>query len=141
MPYAHRLISKDPEALTGTCVTCGPIALARRSNGPGRPAGFACSIAVAGRKASPNRNRAKRGKHGLTVDEARAHRDGKSCEICGSVDRLHVDHDHGTGEIRGVLCHGCNTGIGLFGDDPARLIAAAEYLTAKRLAAERQAAS
>jgi hypothetical protein len=39
-----------------------------------------------------------------------------------------IDHHHGTGQIRGLLCHSCNTAIGLFRDDPDRLRAAAEYL-------------
>jgi hypothetical protein len=41
---------------------------------------------------------------------------------------LHVDHDHKTGEIRGLLCSNCNHGIGKFKDDPEQLRRAAEYL-------------
>lgn len=40
-----------------------------------------------------------------------------------------VDHDHVTGKVRGILCNGCNTGIGLMGEDPARFTAAVAYLT------------
>lgn len=54
-----------------------------------------------------------------------------SCKICGEVSNsreLAVDHCHETGKIRGLLCSNCNTGIGLFLDDPSRLQAAIEYL-------------
>jgi len=58
------------------------------------------------------------------------------CLICG-VDLLTVkacaDHDHRTGDPRGVLCSRCNTAIGFLQDDPARLRAAAKYLEFWRL--------
>ena len=57
------------------------------------------------------------------------------CAICGEnetgrKDRFvfSVDHDHKTGKIRGLLCRGCNTGIGNLRDDPEILLRAAEYL-------------
>jgi len=59
------------------------------------------------------------------------------CAICRNAEKeerndkrkaLAVDHDHVTGGIRGLLCSACNTGIGKFGDDPAILRAAADYL-------------
>lgn len=46
----------------------------------------------------------------------------------GSKSGWHVDHCHITGEIRGILCHHCNTGLGSFRDDPALLRGAADYL-------------
>jgi hypothetical protein len=59
---------------------------------------------------------------------------GGGCGICGSPEprtrrgAWHVDHDHVTGVIRGILCHYCNVGIGQFGDDADRLRKAVQYL-------------
>jgi hypothetical protein len=40
----------------------------------------------------------------------------------------HIDHDHDTGRVRGVLCKHCNTALGYARDDPATLRALADYL-------------
>jgi ferric-dicitrate binding protein FerR (iron transport regulator) len=55
------------------------------------------------------------------------------CAICGTdkpggMGRFHVDHDHATGRVRGILCHGCNTVLGHSRDDPRVLLAATAYL-------------
>jgi hypothetical protein len=50
------------------------------------------------------------------------------CAICGSPKATHVDHDHRTGRVRGVLCFNCNNALGHFDDDPRVLAAAADYL-------------
>ncbi|MBA2280271.1 MAG: endonuclease VII domain-containing protein [Actinomycetota bacterium] len=61
---------------------------------------------------------------------------GGGCAICGAAPArlasLHLDHDHHTGAIRGILCINCNQGIGKFGEDVERLRRAAEYLAATR---------
>lgn len=73
-------------------------------------------------------------RYGLTVDayEELLARQGGRCAICGGKQiherNMSVDHDHETNEVRGLLCDYCNRGLGLFRDDPERLIAAARYL-------------
>ena len=74
-------------------------------------------------------------KYGLTVKEydLLSEKQKHQCAICGKPAkklqrRLHVDHDHRTGAVRGLLCDDCNTGLGKFKDNPDFLIAAAEYL-------------
>lgn len=51
------------------------------------------------------------------------------CQICGGTQRLSIDHDHNTGQVRGLLCSPCNTGLGGFKDNPLSLLKAIEYLT------------
>lgn len=70
-------------------------------------------------------------------DETLAAQGGR-CAICGTTDPgvvrgghlsiFRVDHCHKTGAVRGLLCHPCNAGIGLLGDDPQRIDQAAAYL-------------
>lgn len=52
------------------------------------------------------------------------------CAICGTTDErvLHIDHDHITGEIRGLLCPACNLGVGNFRDNVDLLDRAGDYL-------------
>lgn len=57
-----------------------------------------------------------------------AERQGGCCAICAQPASLVVDHDHETGRVRALLCTQCNTAIGLFQEDPDRLLAAATYL-------------
>jgi hypothetical protein len=66
-------------------------------------------------------------------------RQGGTCAICLCSPKdatgqggFHLDHDHDTGQIRGLLCFMCNRGLGDFFDDPVRLRSAVRYLTASR---------
>jgi len=69
--------------------------------------------------------------HGITLAEYDAL--GQACAICGALRgaknrRLHIDHDHRTGVVRGLLCSACNTAIGLLREDPALFAKALAYL-------------
>jgi hypothetical protein len=50
----------------------------------------------------------------------------------GKKKRPHVDHDHATGLVRGILCHGCNVALGMLGDSSLRLDGLKEYLRSTR---------
>ena len=54
------------------------------------------------------------------------------CDCCGKItDKIVFDHDHKTLEHRGWLCHPCNQGLGLLGDDIQSVRKALTYLEAK----------
>ncbi len=52
------------------------------------------------------------------------------CAICQNLakGKLVIDHDHSSGEVRGLLCPSCNLGLGHFFDNPSFLRRAIEYL-------------
>ena len=94
-------------------------------------------------KANLGRNVAKnlRLKYGISTEEwEQLYREQNGlCAICGGVPggsakKLHVDHDHATGRVRGLLCHACNIAIGLMRDDSERLRKATEYVERHRSA-------
>lgn len=78
-------------------------------------------------------------KYGITLEDLEnmlRDQDNK-CAICGKKIFLfesskkitaHVDHDHKTGKVRGLLCQECNTGLGKFMDNTDYLLSAVSYL-------------
>jgi hypothetical protein len=104
----------------------------------------AIAAARAWARANPDRqHKAQRKSHlkrmfGITVeqfDAMLASQDGR-CAICDTNDpgqrHFHVDHDHATNVVRGLLCGNCNKALGLMREDPARLLAAERYLQSHR---------
>jgi len=93
-----------------------------------------------GKKSIADRKSHLKRKFGLTeaeYDELLADQGG-GCAICGEPPAdgvsLHVDHDHDTGAVRGLLCMRCNNALGLFREDAALLTEAAHYLLSGRRA-------
>ena len=90
--------------------------------------------ASGGKKVSDRRSHLKR-KFGITpeqYDEMLAAQGG-GCAICHREPRpdisLHVDHDHETGRIRGLLCFRCNNSLGDLDDSAVLLQAALAYVS------------
>lgn len=58
-------------------------------------------------------------RYGVTAEqfERMVNEQGGACAICGTIPtrrRLDVDHNHETGQVRGLLCMQCNTALGQF---------------------------
>lgn len=71
-------------------------------------------------------------RYGLTqaqYDMMLARQEG-ACATCGKAKayKLHVDHCHTTGKVRGLLCAACNRAIGLLRDDPKTVSRMLDYL-------------
>jgi len=72
-------------------------------------------------------------KYGISLSDYEslvALQEGK-CALCLESKPLVVDHDHGTGRVRGLLCHYCNRGLGFFKDNQTALLRAANYIKGK----------
>lgn len=62
--------------------------------------------------------------------------DGK-CHSCKDNDAVNIDHDHSCCDsyrscgncVRGLLCHGCNTALGLLQDSPKNIKNLLEYIS------------
>ena len=69
-------------------------------------------------------------KFGLSLEDYQAMQQAQNfrCAVCGSEKRLCIDHNHHTGQVRGILCYKCNLAIGLLQDDPSIFDALADYL-------------
>lgn len=80
-----------------------------------------------------DRNANLKAKFGITLQtfDAISKEQGGVCAICGEANKgkhLVVDHCHTTGKIRELLCSRCNTGLGMFKENPVALRNAISYL-------------
>ena len=85
-------------------------------------------------KANPEKRRAiewrSQGIDPVAAARLLAEHDGH-CAICRTTEPIggwHIDHDHATGHVRGVLCGNCNKGLGFFKDSSLNLSRAHGYL-------------
>jgi len=83
------------------------------------------------------RNGALKREYGITLEEYNVilAKQNKKCAICLRDKSefkvsMHLDHDHITGKIRGILCASCNRVLGLLKDNPENLERALVYLKA-----------
>lgn len=69
-------------------------------------------------------------KYGLTLSEVgeMAKAQNGKCYVCKKVEKLHVDHDHQTGQVRKLLCSRCNTWLGFLEGDLQRIKNLLAYL-------------
>lgn len=82
------------------------------------------------------RNRHLRRKYGISECDYQSllEKQERRCAICrrGQLRAFDVDHDHATGQLRGLLCTNCNRMLGHAGDSPKRLRSAVKYLASFR---------
>lgn len=83
------------------------------------------------RKRNPLQRRAWT--YGVTAADIEKMIDG-GCQICHANPhsdpkvKIHIDHDHKSGVVRGALCQPCNLALGHMNDDPIRVMAMFDYL-------------
>ena len=75
-------------------------------------------------KHAANKRRASLKAYGITPEDydRMLEEQGGRCAMCrtddpgghGGVKHFHVDHDHETGVVRGLLCDTCNRGLGTY---------------------------
>lgn len=106
---------------------------------PEREAARQAAYRASGRKGISDRKSYLKRKYGITPEEydrLLAEQDGR-CAICRRRPRddisFHVDHDHVTGRVRGLLCFPCNNALGDFDDSPVVLARAADYVIEDRI--------
>lgn len=129
-------VKKSPVVGLGLCIDCLATGLVTRR--PARRPGPRCATCQRARKQktrSAAHDKYVLETYGITGEEYWAiyEAQGGVCFICqrarGTVKRLSVDHDHKTGEVRGLLCSPCNRDvIGHLRDDVLALARAIDYL-------------
>ena len=119
-----------------TCA-CGSADVAR----VGKPVCPACRIDPRSSESAKARERRRTlRRYGITeqVWDHMLARQGGRCAVCrtdtpgGRGESWHIDHDHVTGQVRGLLCQRCNVAIGMLEDSPDLIRAALRYVELPR---------
>ena len=126
LPFSSFYRTKsNPDGLTYRCIKCSAIYNKSRKKDPDRM-----------------RDQRLRREYGITQKqyERMLEDQGGVCKSCGQPEKrkyygpkrerrgaegrpmlLHIDHDHKTGDVRGLLCHACNTALGQMEESPERI--------------------
>lgn len=116
--HKHRVFNVDERASTADCTECGRVKVRFAKDKRQSSGRWVCAIAAVSGKAYTR----------ITLKEKLCEVK-TSCEICGRADKpLVYDHCHKSTFYRGMLCDGCNLGLGGFRDDVESLHRAIEYL-------------
>ena len=148
--HAYKRLNRLERELKVTCNICKKEYIPRSLNNVGHCGSMSCLYEYKKRKNSEYKKRVGKEpqkkhhikKYGLTIEqyEQMEKYQNYSCKICGIhkdknsrdkngvVKSLAIDHDHETGQIRGLLCNWCNVGLGGFKDNPSSLENAIKYL-------------
>ncbi len=121
------------------CPECGEIkAIEQFARNAASPSGYGSycrpchnTIGKENREANGgSRNYHLRRRYGITAEHAdrMLAEQGGVCAICREAPAGHVDHDHATGRIRGLLCFNCNGALGQFRDRKELMLRAIAYL-------------
>mgnify|MGYP001568737549 CR=1 FL=1 len=132
------------------CVDCGgphPVGpkgiVPKRCDGCNRLRRMACSKAWNAANPEAVRRHTERKKQAMTPEQRRIYKlrslygitpeeadaiIANGCKICGSFDRVVIDHCHTSGKVRDALCSRCNKMLGMAHDDASVLERAAEYI-------------
>lgn len=134
---AEKLIERNRQSKAGRiCAGCGgEIPITRIAQA------VYCTDRCRERHAGPlaRRRSTLKNKYGMTLEQfdALLVEQGGRCAICRTDDPgkkgiWHIDHCHGSGVVRGLLCSPCNTGLGHFKDSIENLVRAVNYVARAR---------
>lgn len=82
-------------------------------------------------------------RYGMSIEcvETMAAEQQGLCAICQTRAKLHVDHNHVSGAVRGLLCFPCNSALGFLREDVERMQCMIDYVFHNRERANLQVVS